>query len=439
MKEQRTRKPLSNVYVQEQQVQRVQNHPSNRMAHPSKRKGVYNTRRNASKKSKPHDEHTDEEASGDESATTATGTETKLWQKIVLNLQNDLAKYNARDKSKKVPQKDKTEMEKLVYSTAKHQFFKQCKYLNEKSLKKGAKWVYNYIKPKEIEGMPANFREMYDATWVSRYQDEVRKGINDKRTNIQQEMLKLYKKKIAAGQHEVLVTNATEVWDLLERRDLEDSDDLTELNRAKFDFLVDEVIPKFATSDAWGPNYRHTTIMMQAEQTVPEGKPQQMCVSISDLAYVHSYYVSYGSQLDWELRSAQGTLDRYPEDHEVEAARGNMCYEGTDAAGKPVNVYFEKRPDPKHIKSEGGRCPFGGWTKEGIAIYKDKRERLKELYRSGTRTADYQRVKKADEECLARLRVKHNRDNVEQKRRARGRGNAAEHEEDGDEGDDFDD
>ena len=208
-------------------------------------------------------------------------------------------------------------------------------------------------------------------------------------------------------------------------------------NQAKFDFLVDEVIPKIATTDAWGPNYRHTTIMLEAQQDVPEGKDPVLCVTPSDLAYLHSYYVSYGAELDWEIKKHLGTLATFPDDHEVEAARGNASCEGTDAQGKTKTIYFEARPAPVHCKAEGGRCPYGGWLKAGITEYKDRKKELEDIYEADSRNPNLKRIKKADTECLARLRTKHDREAVEQKRANRRKGSGATAVVDSDEGEDF--
>ena len=121
-------------------------------------------------------------------------------------------------------------------------------------------------------------------------------------------------------------------------------------------------------------------------------------------------------------------------------ARGKVSYEHTDPdTGKKSTIYHEPRPKPVHCKAEGGRCPFGGWQKDGIAIYKKKRAELQKLYEAGHRNTDFKRIKKEDEACLSRLRIKYDRDSVEQKRRARnkGKGTPAEEDED-DDGDDFD-
>ena len=441
-----TRRPLGSVQVENQQSQRTRRRPSNKMpGRNKKRRTTIESRTQKHRSRSPSSEKEDRSstsashASG--SVALASGSHRGFFSKVVLDLQSDLSAYNGRDKSKKMNHRDKTEMEKQVYVTAKHQFFKGVKYVNAKSLDRATEWVFNYIQPKDCNGMPADLLAVYKTTWINRYKDEVRKGINDKRTNIQQEGLKLIKKKIHNGESEVLVLKDGKVWDLLLRKDLEADDEDSAANRRKFDFLVDEFIPKVATSDAWGPNCRHTTPMCAAKQDVPDGKTPPLCVTVSDLAYVHSYFVSYGDQLQWEVKRHKGELAPFPDDHEVVEARGKVSYEAVHN-GKATTIYFEERPEPVHIKSEGGRCPFGGWQKAGIDIYKKKRSELSKIYETSNsrNNKDWKRIEKADQDCLARLRTKHNREAIEQKRRDRASkkgGSLLEY--DDDEGEDFDD
>ena len=298
-------------------------------------------------------------------------------------------------------------------------------------------WVFNWIKPKEFQGMPAHIHKPALETWILRYQDEVRRGINDKRNNIQQEMPKVIRKKLAENKEEVLFWEPEEVWNLILRKNLTGTSAEAQANRAKYDFFVDEVVPKFATSEAWGPNYRHTTIMMEAQQTLPEDQVPLMCVPPSDLAYIYSYFQIYGGQLHWEVRKHNNELTVFPDTFQVVAARGHQSYGKTKEDGTTETIYHENKPPlpPLYACEKGGRKPFGGWLFPSIKIYKQKRAELKKIYAAGPRNADYKRVKKADEECLERLRVLHKRDRTEEKRATRKKGKPKAPDEEEDEGD----
>ena len=190
-----TRKPLSTVYLQQQQSQRVKNHPNNKMSGRKTSRSSNKGRRGRDKRPKRGAELSDGEDEPQESLASSSGSQREMCQKVIMDLNAEVARYNGRDKSKK-NRKDRTDMDKLAYSTAKHEFYKIAKYLNDKSMGRAGKWIFEYIQPKEFDGWPEDVLEIARKAWITRYKDEIRRGVNDKRTSIQQEMLKLYKKKL---------------------------------------------------------------------------------------------------------------------------------------------------------------------------------------------------------------------------------------------------
>ena len=114
-------------------------------------------------------------------------------------------------------------------------------------------------------------------------------------------------------------------------------------------------------------------------------------------------------------------LSVFPENYEIEEARGKMSHPDPKHPGNPKrpHIFHQPKPGTKWTNSEGGRCKFGGWSKKGLKVYLKVREELAGLYADKKEKA---RILKVDQECLQRLRIKHKRDEVEARRAERKNG-----------------
>ena len=74
-----------------------------------------------------------------------------------------------------------------------------------------------------LQDMPPEVCAMAKTILIARYEDEVRMGVNEKRTSIQQDMAKLYRKMCQEKKYSVLLWDADEVWKLCTRMGLADN------------------------------------------------------------------------------------------------------------------------------------------------------------------------------------------------------------------------
>ena len=81
-------------------------------------------------------------------------------------------------------------------------------------------------------------------------------------------------------------------------------------------------------------------------------------------------------------------------------------------------TFKEPKPETKHSNSSGGRCKFGGWSRKSMKVYMRLCKELQAEYKNKKSMA---RIRKADEECLQRLREANNRQELEDKRASRGK------------------
>ena len=419
-----TRKPLGDVYLQQQKARRISNHPIATM--PGKKpkgKGVWLSKKRKTRSSEEEEEAPEPEPqlAPPEDLTTKSLVES---QRVLNLLEKDRSDYNARVRGHYA----RTNMDNMVLRIANKKCFALVKAVDEKTLKNATAWCRKRIKPEILEDLHPKIRKDAIACWEKRYCDFVRIGLNDRKNNIQQEMRKLLlllfgEDPEAADDIPIdpdLILELVKREGLVKEKGGPNKEDLA-LRQAQFDLIVDLFMPKISGDTAWGKNHRHTTPMVNAMQPEERNLGMMQCVTESDLAYLHILFDNYHDQWQWEKLRIQKKLSVFPENYEIEEARGKMSHPDPKHPGNPKrpHIFHQPKPGTKWTNSEGGRCKFGGWSKKGLKVYLKVREELAGLYADKKEKA---RILKVDQECLQRLRIKHERDEVEARRAERKNG-----------------
>ena len=339
------RKPLGNIYVQQQKLHRIATHPTNTMARTNKHKKGAAASRKSARQQDPDDDDT---TTAGTTITDISQAEYMMAQRKLTALQADLAAYKSQPTGRKAA-KDKTAAEKEVMSVSKTILFKKCKAMDENSWKKKVEFVMNWINPKEFEGVPPALLTIAQKCWIARHQDfvsqhvflgacfrfsyacclcclhfdtnplvhplvleQVRVGINERRNNIQQEMTKHHKKvRDEPTELALFPASADEVYELIFREGLDEKDEGHVAKREKFDYLVDKIIPKFAGCDSWGDNHKYTTPMYCCKNDPIGDRDPTPSVSIGDLAFCWIWFDNYLPVLEWERKKAKDLLEKW--------------------------------------------------------------------------------------------------------------------------------
>ena len=381
------KKPVSSrSHRESQRRQRVDNHPNTEMVKTRNGKrsgdtesGSSGSAKKKAKKTKGNPKDDESYANVTEASSLASGNTTelaerKIYQKKIDAMQKELTEYLSRKKNGGKGKKKKlTDMEKLVFQTAKHQLFKKIKFSWQGQLKNHTRWVMNYIQPKELQDLPQEFKVKGQDIWIERYEDFVRQGLNDKHNDIKQEMKKVYVPPdakvgddfnphglpISANLIEDLVMEATGgqshpqgTYPQAHRWDSE----ARNCNRYANQLYL---VPQIATDKAWGKahRYQHGNPLLTAEmEPHRKGANPMPSVSPSDLAYLAAYYHNYQPQLEWHKKRLAGELAKFPNNHANEDARGKDHYTKSSKTGKSEETAWCEPPPGPTVRDPQARC-----------------------------------------------------------------------------------
>ena len=147
---------------------------------------------------------------------------------------------------------------------------------------------------------------------------QVRTGINDRRNSIQQEERKHHKKYWDEPDTLALYPqDSAELKELIFRVGLDEKDEGHELKQQKFDFLVDEIVQKFAGCESWGDNHKYTTPMHCCMNEPIGDRDPLPSVSIGDLAFCWIWFDNYLPILQWEYKAHKKLLKKWDDGNQT--------------------------------------------------------------------------------------------------------------------------
>ena len=344
-------------------------------------------------------------------------------------------------------------MNSEVEAVAKTDLWQKCKQIrNQKYLVKATKCVMHKLDLKEFQGLEGEDLELARKDWVEDNKETVRKSINEKRNYCLGEVRDFMVPEIAAGRADQ-VPNQDEIVKLAFRQfdeedeeddgDAEASDEDREAKKKEKEaararlmnlFLQywDVLLSKICGSDYWSPTKRHygciSSMLQPATKDNPD--PDPYVDPSAEAMLVWGFLNAYDR---WELQAEY--LNKNKQAKLTSKDPGYMDPLARHKSGPNKGEFKEERANTTWTTSTSGQAKWGGITPEG----RNKiTELTNQIAQNRKENADY--IREVEEEALALLRKKHGRDQIDERRKARGkkRPNWAEEEEEEDEEDEED-
>jgi len=310
---------------------------------------------------------------------------------------------------RKVPKKECTAYDKMVCKQTTQALWKGCKFFTDEftHVEKGARFVMDYCKPKEFNGLSGEDLEMAQAIWIWENADIVRKGLNKQR-NYCKDFLQLHMKSVFAEGKEDEYPTPEDIDDLCLRKGMEDLEDANcERNMVKYTNMVDYLLPKVAGAYYFGEVLHHTEPALTASSSPDTDMEPMRGVSPSDFAMLGAYWHNYYAQWLYDAKKERFLMDKQPD-----PTTGEMpAY--VDDKGNPL-----ERPETPYTKNDKGVPKLGGWNLAGRKVFYKLQ---KKVIIAEANEEDCKRMLAADQEALRRMRQTHNMAEREAKRGKRGK------------------
>lgn len=356
--------------------QRIDNHPGNMKTRGGNYKLSTQGAQSAPKKRKPDPKLADEEPSGSDGE---DETSIRLRQKT-----EEAQKWKLRAKGtssssksgKSVPAGSASAMHQLVTKKTKEEVYKTTKFIgSEGQLCTVTEHLMKILDLDCFENLEGSALIRAQEQWISNHKDTVRIAINAWRNYQQGELLKVFKEYESNGKVADLPTK-DEILQIVLRNGMADEDPDHERMRHLFDLYWDELIPKVAGHNKWGPGKRHYKLMMEAR--VDNDPNKQKLVTSSDEAFL---------VVLWE-----NCIDRWL----VESEDAQLVAQGKKNEIDPK----DPRRTAPYTLPKGGVRRFGGWSKEGRKRYRQVKGLIRE-------SQDQDHIKVVEKAALNRLQVRH--------------------------------
>jgi hypothetical protein len=264
-----------------------------------------------------------------------------------------------------------------VAKASKTSLWKVCKFIrNESKLLKATKFVMETLALSEMHGLEGEELVSRQEEWKAEHSGTVRKSINMQRNYVQQELRDVMRQ-VFRDEREAEFPNPDQMMELILRNKLDDatSDEERQAAEVQFDNLWNLLLPKVAGHKNWGPNKRHYLLPSFARLEVDgvAEKDQPPLVSATDEAFLALVWANCYSKW-W-----------YKEE----------CRRKGEVVDKKHARYQTPFTDAK-----AGQARFGGYSSEGIAMFKDLAQKI-----AKNRKENAKYVKEVEELALERIRA----------------------------------
>lgn len=255
-----------------------------------------------------------------------------------------------------------------------------CQFINTDKLLIKATWaVCRHMKPKEFDGLDQDELVEAQSQWVALNADHVRTGMNSVRNYAQGQLRTVAVSYFAADK---AFPTIDQILDCATRAEYLDT---TDEGKKIFEFYWDVLLMKVVGKRHWDKHIRHYNTIQEAKHMDERTDPR--CITHSSEAFL--VLLVENCRTKWVHLSDES---RDGKDH--------------DPTHKNLLVPFVTR--------DAGQQQWGGWSLAGRKRFKELREKIIDAQKQ-------KHVLQLEKNCLERLRLKHEIDERDQKRKSRGK------------------
>ena len=302
-------------------------------------------------------------------------------------------------------------IQELIFSASKKHLWQRCKFIrSDTKLRKGTKFVFDKLDLTEFEGLEGDQRNEAIEQWIATNENLVRQGINAQRNYVVGELRTYVVEKMKAGKTGE-VPNKEEMLNLALRKDLGDSEDDEDTNTRMRNLMVvywDRLLPKVCGSDFWSPTKRHYGLIsfMKPAPTREDPDPHPYVDESAEALLVwawENYYDRWEHQAKCEL----GNKGK---------KKGDEGYVDPDAKDPTTKKYVAKEMETPYTSSNQGQQRFGGLNKTG-------KKRMVELHEMivENRKEHPEDIKAVEASILELVRKKNKRNEIDERKKQRGK------------------
>ena len=252
-----------------------------------------------------------------------------------------------------------------VKSAVKEYAWGSVKFINDdRKLARVTGKIFDLMKPTGYDHLTGKALDEARAEWVVTNQDHVRTGLTDIRNYAQGQVRDLIVQHLKDGKQ-------VPTPEQIKMCALRDPKMAEEKNQWIFEMYWDELLFKVVGKEYWDSNIRHYQLISSAKRGPEEdAKP---CISSGTEAFLVTIYQNAYARWVYigECKRDKKELDRKHARYQVD-----------------------------FIDCNKGQARWGGWNDEGRKYFQDMRKQIDEAL-------SHENARKLEEECLARLRVKH--------------------------------
>ena len=271
------------------------------------------------------------------------------------------------------------------------------KFINDdRKLARTTEKIFEHMKPKGYEHLTGKALREAKAQWVVDNKEHVRTAFIELRNYAQSQLRDVILKRLHDGE-KIPTPEEVVMCALRDPKMAEDG------NHWIFDLYWDDLLFRVAGKEYWDDNIRHYQLISTAKKG--PGKDAKHRISSGTEAFLVTLYKNFYNRWRYmgECKGNNTVLDRKHKDYQVE-----------------------------FVDSNKGQARWGGWNEKGRAYFQEIREKIDEARAQ-------ENAQKLEQECLDRLRIKHEIvvDGKEQKKKGKKRKATALEEEVIDDGDEL--
>ena len=278
-----------------------------------------------------------------------------------------------------------------VWDEVNNQIWPICKFItSDRQLVKASWAVCKYMKPKEFEGLDQEELLEAQSQWVAENADHVRTGLNSVRNYAQGNVRTIAVSCFAVDQ---FFPSIDQILDCATREEYLDT---TDEGKKIFEFYWDVLLMKVVGKRHWDKHIRHYNTIQEAKHMDERTDPR--CITHSSEAFLVLL---------------------------VENCRTKWIHLSDESRDGKVHDPTNKKLIVPFVTRDAGQQQWGGWSLAGRKRFKELREKIADAQKQD-------HVLQLEKNCLERLRLKHEIDERDQKRKSRGKKRKMVEEEDDD-------
>jgi hypothetical protein len=287
-----------------------------------------------------------------------------------------------------------TALEKEVVKVTKTDLWHKCKFIkSENWLRKASLFVLHKINPKEMDDMNATQRGQFEEEWLAKNSNLVRTALNNKRSNVQNEIRDMYVKLFEEGK----AADWPSKFNILELAMRNPGIIDEEVYDLRLLHYWDNLLLKVSGMVYWNPNKRHYGNISTHQE------PDDSKSNLNEGPYIDESTEAF---LVWTIENA---YDKWLWKTKAKALQIQLT--NNEITEAQIEVERLKDTATPYTSANGGQQKWGGTTPKG-------KERFLELVNMITknRVDNKKAIKVVEDRVLIKVRAENKRDEIDAKR-----------------------